>query len=339
MTSRELVKRTLEFTNDNDRVPRQKWLLKWAEMNYGEYVIKLNEEFPDDIVGAPGIYREPPLVEGDPYMPGIYKDFWGSEFRNVHPGIIGEVKQPLILDEDWDDADKIRFPKELLTVDKEAVNCYCRDSDQFVLSALSPRPFERLQFLRGTEELLADIIYRPKKMISFMGKLHDFYCEMLEQWAQTEVDAIKFMDDWGAQNSMLISDSAWRELFKPMYKEYGQIARKYNKKLFMHSDGFILPILPDLIEIGVDALNCQVFCMGVERMKEFAGSITFWGEIDRQHLLPEGDKEAIDRAVYTLRDAFWKKGGAIAQCEFGPGAKPENVREVFCAWNEKSAEI
>lgn len=100
----------------------------------------------------------------------------------------------------------------------------------------------------------------------------------------------------------------------------------------MHSDGYILPILPDLIEIGVDALNCQVFCMGPEKLKVFAGQITFWGEIDRQHLLPHGSLEEIRNAVERLREAFWKNGGAIAQCEFGPGAKPENVEEVFRTW-------
>lgn len=202
----------------------------------------------------------------------------------------------------------------------------------FVLSALSPRPFERLQFLRGTEDFYADLIYRPKGMLRFMGRLHDFYCEMLEQWAKTDVDAIKFMDDWGAQNSMLIDAKTWRSLFKPMYQDYTAIARKYHKKIFMHSDGYILPILPDLIEIGVDALNCQVFCMGPEKLKAFAGQITFWGEIDRQHLLPHGSLEEIRNAVERVREAFWKNGGAIAQCEFGPGAKPENVEEVFRTW-------
>lgn len=337
MTSRELVKQTLEFRNYTERAPRQKWLLKWAEFNHGEFIKKLDEEFPDDIIGVPGLYKEQPPEEGDPFAVGVYKDFWGCEFQNVHPGIIGEVKRPLILDEDWEDAGKIRFPKELLTVDKEKVNEFCRNTDKFVLSALSPRPFERLQFLRGTEDFYADLIYRPSEMLSFMSKMHDFYCEMVEQWAQTDVDAIKFMDDWGAQNSMLIDDRTWRELFKPMYRDFAAIGKKYGKKVFMHSDGNILPIIPDLIEIGVNALNCQVFCMGVDKLKEFAGSITFWGEIDRQHLLPEGEISDIDEAVARVKSAFWKNGGAIAQCEFGPGAKPENVREVFCAWNQETS--
>lgn len=332
MKSRELVKQTLEFNNTTGKVPRHKWLLKWAELQYPEFLEELQKKYPDDIAGAPEAYIEEPLVQGDPFAVGVYKDAWGCEFINVQEGIIGEVKRPLILDEEWEDAENVRLPKELLTVDREKVNAFCAGTDKFVLSALSPRPFERLQFLRGTEDFYADLIYRPKGMLRFMGRLHDFYCEMLEQWAKTDVDAIKFMDDWGAQNSMLIDAKTWRSLFKPMYQDYTAIARKHHKKIFMHSDGYILPILPDLIEIGVDALNCQVFCMEPEKLKAFAGQITFWGEIDRQHLLPQGSLEEIRNAVERLREAFWKNGGAIAQCEFGPGAKPENVEEVFRTW-------
>ncbi len=64
-----------------------------------------------------------------------------------------------------------------------------------------------------------------------------------------------------------------------------EIAHAAGKKLFMHSDGHILAIYPDLVEIGIDAVNSQIFCMGVEKLAPFAGRITFWGEIDRQHLL------------------------------------------------------
>ena len=338
MTSRELVKKTLEFQNETGRVPRHKWVLKWAENTYPEFYRYLQETFPDDIVGAPAAYIEQPPETGDPFEIGEYVDCWGCRFENIHRGIIGEVKHPLIRDEDWNDADDFRFPNELLTVDTQAVNAFCAGTDQFVLSALSPRPFERLQFLRGTEDLYVDLMLKPPKMLTFMHRMHDFYCEMLTKWAQTDVDAIKFMDDWGAQRSLLISHSLWSEYFRPMYKDYIDIAKKYNKKIFMHSDGNILEIIPDLIDMGLDALNCQVFCMGVEHLKPFAGHITFWGEVDRQHILPSGTTQEVEAAVSSLYDTFWKNGGAIAQCEFGPGAKPENIERVFSVWNQKNKE-
>ena len=107
----------------------------------------------------------------------------------------------------------------------------------------------------------------------------------------------------------------------------------------MHSDGYTLDILPDLIEIGLDAINTQIFCMGMDKLAPFRGKITFWGEIDRQHLLPYASTEEIRRAVDKVHAALYDRGYCIAQCEFGPGAKPENVREVFIRWNELTADV
>ena len=101
-------------------------------------------------------------------------------------------------------------------------------------------------------------------MQKFMKEMHSFYCELLEEWAKTEIDALMFMDDWGSQSSLLINPSLWREIFKPMYKDYIDIAKRYHKKAFMHSDGYILDILPDLAEMGLDAVNSQIFCIGLD---------------------------------------------------------------------------
>ena len=143
------------------------------------------------------------------------------------------------------------------------------------------------------------------------------------------MDGLGFMDDWGSQRTLLISPDLWRTRFKPLYREYAEVARASGKYLFMHSDGWIADIIPDLIEIGVNALNSQVFCMTPERLAPFAGRITFWGELDRQHLLPRGTTEEIREAARTLRKHLYRDGGLVAQCEFGLGARPENVRTFF----------
>lgn len=89
----------------------------------------------------------------------------------------------------------------------------------------------------------------------------------------------------------------------------------------MHSDGCILDIYPHMIELGLDALNSQIFCMGIEKLEQFRGKITFWGEIDRQHILPEGTPEQVEEAVKSVKESLWAGGGCIAQCEFGPGGE------------------
>lgn len=334
MTSRELVLETLNFKNTTGRVPRHMWTLPWAISHYGEMVERINTEFEDDFNEAPTILKEAVIEKGDPYAIGYYQDPWGCIFTNIQEGVIGEVKEPLVKEEEWEDVNKVHIPVELLSFDREVVNEYCKNTDKFVFAGACPRPFEQLQFIRGTENLFMDLVDMPERMKIFLKEMHEFYCQLLEEWAKTDIDALRFMDDWGSQNSLLISPQMWREVFKPIYKDYIKIAKKYNKKIFMHSDGNTLEIIPDLIEIGLDALNAQIFCIGLESLKPYAGKLSFWGEIDRQHLLVKGSLEDIRQAVITVKETLWRDGGCIAQCEFGPGAKPENVYEVFHTWQK-----
>jgi len=330
-TSRELVYQALNFEGPA-RAPRQLWTLPWAWIHHADEVQAIVEEFPSDFDGVDGNYSERARQSGDPYKPGLFTDDWGCTFVNIHEGVIGEVKQPLI--GDWDaDVEKVHIPREWLTFDPASVNRECGMKDAFIMAGCCPRPFERLQFLRGTEDLYVDLADPPDAMLAFMKRMHAFYCELFEKWAATDVDGVGFMDDWGSQKNLLISPAMWREIFKPMYRDFAEIAHSAGKKIFMHSDGCITSIYPDLVELGIDAVNSQLFCMGVENLAPFAGRITFWGEIDRQHLLPYGTLEDIDEAVARVKQTLWRNGGCIAQCEFSAGARPENVREVFAAWD------
>jgi uroporphyrinogen decarboxylase len=327
MTPRQLVTRTLQFDSP-PRLPRQLWLLPWATLHHGEAVAAIQRRFPDDLVHAPACWTVTPKTAGDPYRRGTFIDEWGCAFQNIQDGLIGEVKRPLLAD--WSALQTLRPPIECLSVDVEAVNRFCRGTDRFVLAACCPRLFERMQFLRGTENLLIDLLDQPSELLALLKIVHAFYLDELTVWANTEVDALMFMDDWGGQRSLLISPDLWRELFKPLYRQYIDLAHARNKYAFMHSDGYILDILPDLVELGLDAVNSQIFCMDLPTLGDrFAGTITFWGELDRQHLLPHGSRRQIIDAAKSMRRHLHRHGGLIAQCEFGAGARPENVLAFF----------
>ena len=329
--SRELVRKTLEFCAP-DRIPRQIWLLPWAENRYPEKLRQIQKEFPNDLVSAPALYTQALKVQGERYTRGEYVDEWGCTFTNPQDGIIGIVHNPLI--GDWEVLDTFKPPEELLFVDKEGIDRFCRATDQFVLAAHVVRPFERLQFIRTMEQALVDLMEQPSELFELLDRMHAFYCKEVEVWAQTEVDAIALMDDWGTQQALLLHPDIFRQVFKPMYRDYVEIARGYGKYVFMHSDGYITDIIPDLIEVGVDSLNAQIFCMGVEELgRRFKGKITFWGEIDRQYLLPHGTEAEIEAAVRSVWHHLSAPGGVIAQCEFGLEARPENVCAVFKAWD------
>ena len=245
--------------------------------------------------------------------------------------ILARSKNPLLAD--WSDVGKIIPPVGMLDFDRNAVNSFYRDSGKFVIAGCCPRPFERMQFIRTTVNTYIDLMDRPLEFALLLDRIHAFYLEEFELWAKTDVDGLMFMDDWGTQQSLLIAPELWRELFKPLYRDYIAIAHDHGKYCFMHSDGFITDIIPDLIELGLDALNSQLFCMGVENLgRRFRGDITFWGEIDRQHLLPYASIDEIANAVQIVRESLYDNGGVIAQSEFGSGAQPENVFAVFDTW-------
>ena len=110
---------------------------------------------------------------------------------NIGAGAIGEVKNPQIRDDDWEDAENVHIPPEWLSVDVEKVNAFCRENrDKFIFGGCCPRPFEQLQFLRGTAELYMDLTDPCEGMRRFMGKMHPFYCEPMELWTRTDVDAL-----------------------------------------------------------------------------------------------------------------------------------------------------
>lgn len=333
MTGRERVQRTLTFTNP-DRVPRNLWTLPGVELFRAIELQKMRSEFPEDFSG-PGLKYGPALkASGVPGRKGRYVDAWGCIWEAKEEGVTGEVKDPIL--GDWENLSTLTPPMEILDTDWNVIDGARERTSNFILAGTTIRPFERMQFLRGSENLYMDMAYGTAEFHKLKSLVHEFYLYELEHFVNRDVDGISFMDDWGAQHALLISPAMWRELFKPLYKEYCDLAHSRGKFVFMHSDGYISDIIPDLIEIGVDALNSQLFCMNIEDLgQKFRGKITFWGEIDRQHLLPFGSVEQVKEGVRRVKRALGdQSGGLIAQCEWGNIDPFENIQAVFEAWEE-----
>ncbi len=336
MTSRELVRRTLAHQN-TPRAPRNLWVLPWAERRYPGELAALRAEFPDDFDYIGVDYPKLPCMCGDPYAIGTCTDEWNCTFVNLQEGVIGEVKNPIVQEYDRD-LPLVRPPNEWIEADLSGVKARCAATDKFTVAGVCVRLFERMQFLRGTENLYMDLATRPEGLLELRDIVHRWNLAMIDRWAATEVDAVSWMDDWGSQRGLLMNPTTWRELFKPCYAEYCRRIHDAGKACLVHSDGHIMAVYEDCIEIGIDAINSQLFCMDIEEIgRRYKGRITFWGEIDRQHLLPNGSVDEISAAVERVAAAIYDgHGGAIAQCEFGAGARPENVREVFAAWERIS---
>lgn len=334
MNGRERVTAALTF-NHPDRPPRDLWSLPYVGKYRKAEMDALLAEFPVDFQGAS------PAYPADIYRPegfqkaGTYLDEWGSTWRLLEDGVVGEVKGPALVD--WADFAHFKPPYELIRRrDFSPVQRTCEESQRFVLSECSVRLFERMQFLRGSEALYMDIAWGRSEFYQLMDLLHEYYLEDLSGWLATDVDGITMMDDWGSNHALLINPRTWRELFKPRYKAYCDLVHSAGKFAFFHTDGHTEAIYGDLIEAGFDAINSQLFTMDIESLaRQHKGKVTFWGEIDRQHLLPFGTPEQIRDAVWRVRRALDDgSGGVIAQCEWGKPDPAENIRAVYAAWNE-----
>lgn len=335
MNSRERIIRTLKH-EEVDRVPRTIWYLPGINMFRQEELIDVLQKYPGDLGSPVYRYGTGNRCKGIPYEVGEYTDAWGCVWQIGEPGVIGEVKKYVL--ENWAAMDTYSLPWEILEeADFSQINESCKKSDKFILAGTETRPFERMQFLRGTENLFMDLAYGVAEVYKLRDKLHEFYIREMEMWANTGVDGVSFMDDWGTQTSLLISPRLWREFYKPLYKDYCDILHSKGKFVFFHSDGNIEAIYPDLVEIGVDAINSQLFCMDIEKLgDQYGNRITFWGEIDRQFILPYGTTEDVRNAVKRVAKAFLKgkRTGVIAQCEWGCKDPKENIEAVFDEWGK-----
>jgi uroporphyrinogen decarboxylase len=333
---REIVRRTLSFQHP-ERIARDLWTLPIACRQHPQALAELQRRFPSDIADAPCVYRPSTVVRGEPYVIGDYIDEWGSVFTGVQEGVWGEVRTPALAEiADWR---QVRPPYETLPEDQAAarstVNRFCGQTDRFVKAACCARPWERYQFLRGSANAMMDIACPEDGASDLLKKIHEFYLAELEFWVSTDVDAIMFMDDWGSQRQLLIRPATWREIFKPLYRDYAALAHSRGKFALMHSDGYIADVYDDLIEVGVDAVNSQLFCMDWSDLERAKGRITFWGEIDRQHILPAADPQIGRDAVREVaRHLYDPAGGTIAQLEFGAGANPQTVIAVYETWEQ-----
>ena len=342
MTSRERVFRALEFGSP-DRPARDLWAMPSVPPDQVQSFLR---DFPMDFTGPGQVLAPGDLRRGEQFRKGNYVDDWGCLWESKEDGVVGEVKGPPLAD--LTGLATYQPPWEILRrANWDAVkraqdaNLATGVDSKFMLAWTGIDPFERLQFLRGTENLYMDIGYGTTEFYRLLQMVHEFAMEELAGWVRTPLDGICFMDDWGSQQAMLISPVTWREIFKPLYRNYCDMIHGAGKKSFFHSDGQIIDIYEDLVELGIDAINSQVSCMDMEELgMRFRGKVTFWGEIDRQQIMAFGTTEATYEAVVQTRLALEDpRGGMIAQCVWNIDSPVENVRSVYEAWKVPLAEL
>ncbi len=193
--------------------------------------------------------------------------------------------------------------------------------------------FESWVVTFATEPEYVDVLYE---------KLVEAWLENLKRFVDAvgnRVQVLQICDDFGTQQSTFVSPKMFRERIMPFYKRgLDWIHEHTEMKVLLHSDGALMPLIPSLIEMGVDILNpVQTSAKGMdaaELKQRFGDQLVFWGgSLDCQQTLPFGTPEDVAREVEEHMRAFSPGGGYV----FAPvhniqaGVPAENVIAMFDA--------
>ncbi len=169
--------------------------------------------------------------------------------------------------------------------------------------------------LRGYQQALEDLMLNPELIDRIMEIPFRYHLTAAKRLVELGVDMIWLGDDVGAQHRMLMAPKTWRRFLKPRMATFISELKRINPavKVAYHSDGNILPIIPDLIEIGLDVLNpIQPQSMDPAEMARLYGdNLCFWGSIDEQYTLPFGTPAEVEAEVRTRLDTIGRQGGLI----------------------------
>jgi uroporphyrinogen decarboxylase len=214
----------------------------------------------------------------------------------------------------------------------------------YAVQAEIPHPsgtlFECAWLLRGMENLLSDFLVNPDMATALLDHLTASGVACAVRLAQAGIDVLLTGDDVGMQHQMMMSPQLWRKWLKPRLAEIIAAAKSVNPDLlvFYHSDGNIEPIIPELIEIGVDILNpVQPECMDPARLKqEYGDRLAFWGTMGTQTTMPFGTPEEVRATVKERIETVGQGGGLLLAPThvIEPDVPWENVEAFFEAVEE-----
>ena len=218
-------------------------------------------------------------------------------------------------------------------------------SDRAIYGTFGGNLMEIGQFAFRIDNFLCELLAEPNRVHRFLDKLTDMHMGNLEKFlgaVGNYIDIIGFGDDLGMKTGPQVSVGVYNEFFKPRHKKMWKRVKELcpHLKIGLHCCGGVYPLLPHLIEAGLDAINpVQLNCAGMEpeRLKrEFAGKLTLWGGgCDTSHILPAGTVSQIAEHTKKNVEILNKGGGFIFQQVHNilAGVPPENVMAMFNAAN------
>lgn len=258
----------------------------------------------------------------EPHSPCI--DDWGSGQIEIEPGIWYPGLHPLAdattIEEleqydNWPDMDD---PTRIAHVAAEAQALADANAYAIMATPWLMFPFERAIAMQGMDKFLLNMAMYPdfaeallRKNLSLCKQLMGNFLTAIDG----NIDIIKIGDDLGTQEKLMISPKMYRKLLKPIHAELIAHIKKFtDAKIFFHTDGDVVDLIDDFIEIGVDILNPIQTSAGkmanLEELKSHYGKdLVFCGAVDTQHILPSGTPDEVRQEMKRVINILGEGGG------------------------------
>jgi uroporphyrinogen decarboxylase len=221
------------------------------------------------------------------------------------------------------------------------------DRERYFLSASHPYfLYEKAINILTPAEFCAAMVGAPDRAHQLLDMILEFELGVARQYVRYRPDSVGLSDDYGHQDRLAMSPACWREFFKPRIK---RVVDFYRGRLgpdigvSLHSCGHVMPILEDLMEIGVDILHPVQSTANdlAEARRRTSGRLTLAGCICGQRVLPFGTAEEVRREVFAKLDLLWENGGYLPMPEKRLGVAPENLLAMESAvrdWSRANVE-
>jgi len=198
-----------------------------------------------------------------------------------------------------------------------------------IVGGVTTTVFEGAQMLRGITELMMDLYENEGFVNELMDELVQYHYKIGKRLIELGVDILYIGDDVGAQRRMLIKPEHFRKFLKPRYDYLFSEWRKIRSDIIFayHTDGHVEPIVPDLVDIGLDVLNpIQPTTMDDRRLKrEFGDKLSFWGGINVQSTIPFGSAVDVVNEVRDRMQVYGENGGFIISCSHNVQPNPRSL--------------
>lgn len=192
-------------------------------------------------------------------------------------------------------------------------------------------------YMRGFENAIYDMVDEDPRMYRLLQMIQDFDTAFVEKiLSYEEVDIVSYPEDLGAQNTSMISPKLFRKYIKPVYTAAMKPAKERGKLVHMHSDGYILNLMDDLIDCGVDIINLQDLVNGIDQIAaQVKGRVCIDLDIDRQSVVPMGTPGDIHDLIREEVEKLWSSDGGLSLTHhIEPPTPLENIDAVLSALEE-----